>query len=90
MTENLLQKLEEKMMVLLTELEDSRKDIQRLNNENSTLKLEKESFQTERQTYSKKLLGLLELLDSITETNPISENAMVSAMKPEAFLSVCE
>lgn len=56
MTDILLQKIEEKVMVLVTELEDSRKEINQLRHENSLLKSEKVGF-------TKKLQGLISLLD---------------------------
>lgn len=68
MTENLLQKLEEKMMVLLTEIEDLRKDNLRLNNENAFLKVEREK-------HTKKLQDLISLLDAV----PLVENTSVAA-----------
>ena len=65
MTENLFVKLEERAMLLLTEIEELRKQLQRLTLENSTFKMEKE-------TNTRKLQDLINLLDS---ANP-GENAM--------------
>lgn len=59
MTENLLEKLEEKMMALLSEVEDLRKDVSRLNHENHVLKAEKDNS-------GKKLHDLISLLDSVS------------------------
>jgi regulator of replication initiation timing len=59
MTENLLVKLEEKTMVLLGEVEELRKQVQRLTMENATFKMEKESN-------SRKLQDLINLLDSVS------------------------
>jgi cell division protein ZapB len=58
MTDNFLQKLEEKVMVLLTELESLRKEINHLRHENASLKAEKTN-------HAKKLQGLVSLLDSL-------------------------
>lgn len=58
MTENLLQKLEEKMMMLLSEVEGLRKENQRLGQENVVLRVEKES-------HAKKLQDLIALLDAV-------------------------
>ena len=58
MTDNFLQKLEEKVMVLLTELEGLRKEINHLRHENANLKAEK-------MNHSKKLQSLVSLLDSL-------------------------
>lgn len=75
MTENLLQKLEEKMMMLLSEVEDLRKDVQRISHENSTLKFEKENN-------SKKLQDLISLLDSVSAMDSAMNNLNVSIPKP--------
>jgi regulator of replication initiation timing len=74
MTESLLQKLEEKMMLLLTEIEDARKQIQSLIQENSTLK-------TERKSIEEKLSDLNALLDTIN-TADIMNNVVTPALKP--------
>lgn len=58
LTENLLIKLEEKLMQLLTESEDMRHEIRRLQEENSALI-------TERQAHTSKLQDLVSLLDSV-------------------------
>ena len=68
MTENFLQKLEEKVMVLLTELESLRK-------ENNQLKQESANLKAERHNHAKKIQGLISLLDSLevtTEEQPTS------------------
>lgn len=62
MTDNLLQKLEEKMMTLLAELENFRKETNRLKQENHNLK-------TEYSNHIKKLQNLVSLLDSIDSTH---------------------
>ncbi|OGT58027.1 MAG: hypothetical protein A3F14_03700 [Gammaproteobacteria bacterium RIFCSPHIGHO2_12_FULL_43_28] len=62
MTENLLQKLEEKMVTILTEIESLRTDMQRLQRENASLKSEKEAN-------SGKLQDLISLLDSVSEND---------------------
>lgn len=58
MTDNLLQKLEEKVMVLLTELEVLRKETNYLRQENSHLKNEKVNFVS-------KMQGLVSLLETV-------------------------
>lgn len=58
MTDNLLQKLEEKVMHLLAELENLRKELTQLKQEHSTLK-------TEKINYTKKMQGLIALLDTL-------------------------
>lgn len=81
MTESLLQKLEEKMVVLLTEVEDARLEIQRLKEENIILRSKEENN-------ASKLQDLLALLDAVnTMENPVpnnitSVNAGVASVKP--------
>lgn len=58
MTENLLLKLEEKTMVLLAEVEELRKQVQRLSLENNSFKIDKESN-------ARKLQDLIALLDTV-------------------------
>ena len=58
MTENLLQKLEEKAMTLLSELEMLRHEVVQLRKENSTLKIEKDNS-------VRKLQDLISVLDTI-------------------------
>lgn len=57
MTDTLIQTLEEKVMLLLTELEDLRFEVQQLKQENN-------QFKTEKAHYTQKLQGLISLLDS--------------------------
>jgi regulator of replication initiation timing len=75
MTENLLQKLEEKVMMLLTEIEESRREIQRLSHENSLLKIEREN-------HAKKLTDLISLLDTVNAADSLLANVSAPAMKP--------
>lgn len=60
MTDNFLQKLEEKVMILLTELEDLRFSVQQLKQEKANLEIEKLN-------YTQKLQGLITLLDSVDD-----------------------
>lgn len=75
MTENLLQKLEDKMMMLLTEVEESRKELQRLAQENALLKMEREN-------HTKKLDDLLSLLDTVSASDTLLLSAQSPVMKP--------
>lgn len=72
MTENLLQKLEEKMMVLLTEVESLRQEVKQLHGENTSLKNEKEQHAMAVSQHEKKLRDLLSLLDAINVVEPQS------------------
>lgn len=66
MTDNLLYTLEEKIMTLLSELDGLRKHLSMLEHENSLLK----NAQSE---HTKKLQGLISVLDSLNEkTNTTS------------------
>jgi regulator of replication initiation timing len=58
MTENLLQKLEEKVMSLLMELDSARKEVSRL-------KLENAALRGDQSDHVKKLQNLVSLLDSM-------------------------
>ncbi len=62
LTEELLYKLEQKLVALLSDAESMQLQIQRLQQENTALKQEKES-------HTRKLHDLVSLLDSI---NPVS------------------
>ncbi|MDR3477948.1 MAG: hypothetical protein P4M14_07945 [Gammaproteobacteria bacterium] len=59
MTDNLLEKVEEKVIALLTELEQQRKENNFLKNENAQLKTEK----TQQTTRLQGLVSLLNVLD---------------------------
>lgn len=73
MTENLLQKLEEKMVMLISEVEDLRKEIQHLNHENSMLRVEREN-------HAKKLQDLISLLDTVSITpNTMTDSTSIAA-----------
>jgi regulator of replication initiation timing len=58
MTDTLLQKIEEKVMILVTELEELRKEMHRVRQENSSLKAEKTN-------HAQKLQGLISLLEAV-------------------------
>jgi regulator of replication initiation timing len=75
MTENLLHKLEEKMMQLLSEVEDLRKEVQHLNHENAALK-------GERENHARKLQDLISLLDAVNTIETMSNAANLTAVKP--------
>jgi FtsZ-binding cell division protein ZapB len=62
MTDTLLQKLEEKTVNLLTEFEHIRNELNQLRQENSALKAEKGN-------YTKKLQGLISLLETLDITD---------------------
>lgn len=67
--DSLFSKLEEKMMLLLAEIEDLRKENQRLHNENSSLKADRENQRVEgikhEEELKQRLEGLVSLLDSV-------------------------
>lgn len=67
MAEALFQKLEEKMMIVLTEIEDLRKENQLLRHENSLLKVEKQNREVEKLNQEKKLETMISLLDAVCE-----------------------
>lgn len=65
LTENLLYKLEEKMMLLLSDAESMRQQIHRLQQENVALRQEKEG-------HTRKLQDLVSLLDSVSPSEHIA------------------
>lgn len=69
LTENLLHKLEEKMMLVLTDAESLRQQVQSLQQENNALKQDKDN-------HARKLQDLVTLLDSV---NPQEQPAPFSA-----------
>ena len=77
LTENLLYKLEENMMLLLTDSEGLRQQLNRLQQENAALRQEKE-------THTRKLQDLINLLDSINPTEqPVQQvRNSYTAVKP--------
>lgn len=80
MTDNFLQKFEEKVMTLLSELETLRKDNTQLRQENSVLKADKAN-------YTKKLQTLVSLFDSLNapaETHSQSELQVMSGQEEYA------
>lgn len=76
MTDNLLYKLEEKVVLLLTELEDLRKEVSLVKHENATLKAEKVS-------HAHKLQGLVSLLDAI-DAAPVNDHGYAPLRMEEA------
>lgn len=58
MTDNLMQKLEEKVMSLVAELENLRKELNQLRQESF-------AFKAEKNHHAKKLQGLVSLLDAV-------------------------
>ncbi len=75
MTENLFVKLEERMMVLLSEVEELRQQVQRLTIENAT-------YRTEKETNTNKLQDLLSLLDSVNAVDNSLLHANTVSAKP--------
>ena len=75
MTENLLYKLEEKIVTLLSEVEDLRNEVQKINHENAALK-------TERENHAKKLHDLISLLDSVSGPDNIMQKASLTIVEP--------
>lgn len=70
LTENLLYKLEEKMMLLLSDAENMRQQIHRLQQENIALRQEKEG-------HTRKLQDLVSMLDSVASTEHSAPPASV-------------
>lgn len=77
MTDNLLEKVEEKVISLLTELENQRKENSLLRNENMQLKTEKNQQMTRLQG----LISLLNVLDTSENIrmDSLAEGELISA-----------
>lgn len=86
MTESLLQKLEEKMMTLLAEIEGSRKEIQRLTNENTALKNEVERNIFDNQKNAKKVEEILLLVESVGSLESSMSNVSNMTMVKPALV----
>ena len=72
MTDNLLEKVEEKVISLLTELEAQRKENSLLKHENALLKTEKNSQTTRLQG----LVSLLNVLDATDDNTSVANQAI--------------
>lgn len=81
MTTNLLQKIEEKVMILLDELEHLRKEIGQLKQENTFL-------QAERNSHTKKLQGLISLLDILDPADNHMKVTSVESMQSREEFAV--
>ena len=79
MTDILLQKVEEKVMVLLSELESSRKEI-------SQLKQEVTNLRSEKNNNTSKLQGLVSLLDVLDFSDSHSVRSEASARQEDAVV----
>lgn len=76
MTEDLLQRLEDKMVAICSELEEARKEILRLTTDLNTSKQKEEANMT-------KLQGLIGLLDTVGLPEVINNNnTNLQALKP--------
>lgn len=82
MTENLLQKLEERTMSLITEVEDLRKENQQLRSESHQLKTERDKFLQERSNQEAKIKELIALLDAVSNLDMPSATQTMSTVKP--------
>ncbi len=71
-TENLLQKLEEKVMLMLAEVEDLRKELRHKEEENLNLRAERDGLRAQMENNTNKVGELIELLNTVcaTETQP--------------------
>lgn len=95
MTDNLLEKLEEKMMVLLTEVEISREEhekskerisfmqleLENLRNEVQRLNADNSSLRYEREGHARKIQDILSLLESVSVAEAATTTTM-AAVKP--------
>lgn len=88
MTEQLLQKLEERMMLLLSEIEDLRKTVDKFHQENLVLKQENAGMKFDRENHSRKLEDLLSLLDTLNQSDmPHAAVSGLSVVQPSASVA---
>lgn len=79
-TESLLQKLEERTMLLVSELESLRQSNLQLNHELNAIKSEREALKNERENNTKSLTDLISLLDSVGSTDAAIAKPPISAL----------
>lgn len=65
MTDSLLQKVEEKVMTLVTELENLRKELQHTRSELTHARQENSLLKSEKINYIEKMQNLVSLLDAV-------------------------
>lgn len=82
MTENYLQKLEEKTMVLISAFEESQKEIHNLKKEISNLVQEITALKTERDQHGNKIKELISLVETVTVTESIMPQSAMMGAKP--------
>jgi len=83
MTDSLLQKIEDRVVMLLDELERLRKETRQLKQENTFLK-------AEHGNHTKKLQGLISLLDVLEVTdNRISFSDELESMQDKEDIAMC-
>jgi len=81
MAEKLLQKLEEKMMFLISEIEGLRQEVQRLRHENMSFKQAKEQDEKEQAQQVQRIAEMIQMIDTVNvvEINPNAANLMAGA-----------
>jgi hypothetical protein len=81
MAEKLLQKLEEKMMVLISEVEGLRRKIHHLEHENLLLKQEHEKYHQEKQIEMQRIAEMIQLIDTVNLVD-LPGSASMAASQP--------
>lgn len=89
MPDMLLNKLEEKMMALLSEVEDLRKETKQLSQDNAALKASLDAHASEKVNHTKKLEDLISLLDAVNVGEEAS-SAMNKSMAAQPMLMQVE
>lgn len=87
MTESLLQQLEEKTMILLSEIEDCRKELRFAQQENALLIQKNALLEKEREQNGRKLQDLISLLDDVP-TNHDDKRLSGATLAAASHLSV--
>ena|SRR3989344_1521311 len=84
MTDNLFQKLEEKIMLLLAELDCMRKELSQLRQENASLKLEK----TRHAQKIQEMIALMDMLDAVNGNMPVNVHETTSVQGEKEQIAV--
>lgn len=74
MTDTLLQKVEEKVMTLVTELENLRKELQHTRSELNHSRQENTALKSEKMNYVEKMQDLMSLLDAVDTDVEVSHS----------------
>ncbi len=81
MTDSLLQKVEEKVMALVTELENLRKELHHARSDLNHTRAENSTLKSEKINYIEKMQDLVSLLDAVDEAPTAPSNEYAGRME---------